>query len=237
MELEARYKEGIIKFTLIRRKRKTLCIKIDECGKVTIISPLKTSKEYIIKTVEKKAIWIVNKQKYIREISSKLIKRDVVEGGSFMYLGNEYPLNIIFDEKLNNITVTFEEKRILVKTYTMDKEKIKLSLEKWYKEKTLELATKIIIRYEKNFDDKVGNIKAKEQKRRWASCTGKNDILFNWRCSMARIDVLEYIVVHEMCHFEFRNHSKDFWNRVGEIIPDYKEKHNWLRKNGMNLYL
>lgn len=54
---------------------------------------------------------------------------------------------------------------------------------------------------------------------------------------MARIDVLEYIVVHEMCHFEFRNHSKDFWNRVGEIMPDYKEKHNWLRENGMNLYL
>ncbi len=88
-----------------------------------------------------------------------------------------------------------------------------------------------------NFKDKVTDIKVKEQKRRWASCTGKNAILFNWRISMARADVLDYIVVHEMCHMDHRNHSKYFWNRVEEIMPNYKEKHEWLKINGMNLYL
>ena len=54
---------------------------------------------------------------------------------------------------------------------------------------------------------------------------------------MARDDVIDYIVIHEMCHMDHRNHSKYFWNRVEEIIPNYKEKHEWLKINGMNLYL
>lgn len=54
---------------------------------------------------------------------------------------------------------------------------------------------------------------------------------------MAPQDVVEYIVVHEMCHFDFKNHSKDFWNRVKEVMPDYKEKHEYLRKYGMNFYI
>ena len=54
---------------------------------------------------------------------------------------------------------------------------------------------------------------------------------------MARADAIDYIVVHEMCHMDYRDHSKNFWNRVEEIMPNYKEKHEWLKINGMNLYL
>ena len=101
----------------------------------------------------------------------------------------------------------------------------------------MELVKKKIQLYENCFEDKVTQIRVKEQKRRWASCTGKNAILFNWRCSMAREDVVEYIVVHEMCHFEHKDHSKNFWNRVESIMPDYKEKHEYLKVNGINMYL
>ena len=110
----------------------------------------------------------------------------------------------------------------------------------WYEgieEKTMEIVKEKIKKYENYFVDKVSDIKVKEQKRRWASCTGKNAILFNWRCSMAREDVIEYIVVHEMCHFEHRDHSKNFWNRVESILPDYQKQHEYLKVNGINMYL
>lgn len=272
--MKFQYEDREIEFDIIHRKRKTISIKIEEDGHVSVSVPLRTNKEYILKVVLNKADWIVKNQAKIRKRGSKKITREFSKESTFMYLGEEYPLNLIFHEGRKNITVElskeeceessehissdidvnsganiqmnseknfereyFERKIFIIHTNTMDIEKIKLAFEKWYRAETLKIVTKRIDYYANNFKDKVTNIRVKEQKRRWASCTGKNAILFNWRISMARADVLDYIVVHEMCHMDHRNHSKYFWNRVEEIMPSYREKHNWLKINGMNLYL
>jgi len=273
MKLKFEYENKEIEFDIIRRKRKTMSIKIDASGQVSVSVPLRTSKEYILQVVRSKADWILKKQAEIRKRGLHKITREVIEGSTFMYLGEEYPLHFIFDEGRKNITVElskeaydksikylssnidiysnidiksdidinsenkFERQGFTIYTNTMDVEKLKMAFEKWYRAETLKIVTKRIDYYADNFKDKVTNIRVKEQKRRWASCTGKNAILFNWRISMARADVLDYIVVHEMCHMDHRNHSKYFWNRVEEIMPNYKEKHDWLKINGMNLYL
>ena len=266
MKLKFEDKNKKIEFDIIRRKRKTISIKIEENGQVVVSAPLRISKEYILQVVQNKADWILKKQVEIKQRGLKKITREITEGSTFMYLGEEYPLHLIFKEDIKSITVeltkeayselsthitsnlnvnsenNFEgellkKQRFIIHTNTMDIEKIKIAFEKWYRAETLKIVTKRIDSYADNFKDKVTNIRVKEQKRRWASCTGKNAILFNWRISMARADVLDYIVVHEMCHMDHRNHSKYFWNRVGEIMPDYREKHEWLKINGMNLYL
>jgi predicted metal-dependent hydrolase len=266
MKLKFEYENKEIEFDIIRRKRKTICIKIEGSEGIIVSAPLRTSKDYILQVVQNKADWIIKKQDEIRKRSSKKITREVTEGSTFMYLGQEYPLDLIFEEGRKNITVElrkeaynepskyitsnidinsenkfkreiFGKQKFIIHTNTMDAERIKMAFEKWYRAETLKIVTTRIDYYANNFKDKVTNIRVKEQKRRWASCTGKNAILFNWRISMARADVLDYIVVHEMCHMDHRNHSKYFWNRVEEIIPNYREKHDWLKINGMNLYL
>lgn len=265
MKLKFEYENNVIEFNIIRRKRKTLCISINEYGEVSVIAPLRISKEYILTTVKNKVNWIIKKQNEVKIKSSKKITRQISEGSTFMYLGEEYPLHLIFDDNIKSITVELKDesdinlekvdrelnidsknksnsiissrKRFIIHTNTKDKDKIKIALEKWYREKTLEIVTKKISYYQSIFKDKVTDIRVKEQKRRWASCTGKNAILFNWRCSMAREDVLEYIVIHEMSHIDYKNHSKDFWNRVEEIMPNYREKHEWLKTNGINMKL
>ena len=264
MKLKFQYKDEEIEFDIIRSKRKTICIKIDGNGHVTVSSPLRTSKEYILQVVQNKGYWIVKKQAEIIKRGLKKIAREFTEGNTFMYLGEEYPLHLIFDENKKDITIglndkaydeqskciisnidtnsennlergVFKGKRFIIHTNTTDVEKMKIAFEQWYRAETLRIVTERINYYSDNFKDKVTNIRVKEQKRRWASCTGKNAILFNWRISMARADVLDYIVVHEMCHMDHRNHSKDFWNRVEGIMPNYREKHDWLKINGMNL--
>ena len=261
MKLKFEYKNKEIEFDIIRRKRKTISIKIEENGQVVVSAPLRINKEYILQVVQNKADWILKKQVEIKQRGLKKITREIIEESTFMYLGEEYPLHLIFDESRKNITIelnkkedsesdnsifsnidmnsgkNFKIKRFIIHTNTMDVEKIKVAFEKWYRDETLKIVTKRIDYYSDNFKDKVTNIRVKEQKRRWASCTGKNAILFNWRISMARADVLDYIVIHEMCHMDHRNHSKYFWNRVEEIMPNYKEKHEWLKINGLNLYL
>ncbi|AWK52329.1 M48 family peptidase [Clostridium beijerinckii] len=276
MKLKFEYKSKEIEFDIIRRKRKTISIKIEEDGQIIVSAPLRINKEYILQVMHSKANWIITKQDEISKRGSNKIARDIIEGSTFMYLGEEYPLHLIFDVHRKNITVelikadcndlrpnkllidkcqyTTNNKLIdklqnvflnkadlnnkfIIRTNTFEEEKIKFALEKWYRAETLKIVTRRIDYYASNFKDIVTDVKVKEQKRRWASCTGKNAILFNWRISMARADVLDYIVVHEMCHMDHRNHSKHFWNRVEEIMPDYKEKHEWLKVNGMNLYL
>ena len=242
MNLKFEYKDKEIEFNIIRRKRKSISIKIESTGQIIVSAPLRINKEEILQVVKSKSDWIVKNQAEIKKRGLNKIAREISEGSTFMYLGEEYPLHLIVDEYIKNITVehnkdSLERQGFIIHTNTMDVEKIKMAFEKWYREETLKIVTKRIDYYASNFKDKVTCIRVKEQKRRWASCTGKNAILFNWRISMARADVLDYIVVHEMCHMDHRNHSKYFWNRVEEIMPNYKEKHAWLKANGMNLYL
>ena len=89
------------------------------------------------------------------------------------------------------------------------------------------------------FAPKVGvenfDVKVKEMGYRWASC-GKNGALnFHWKCMMAPPKIIDYIVVHELCHLHHRNHSDAFWNEVDKVMPDYRERKEWLRAHGASL--
>jgi predicted metal-dependent hydrolase len=78
-------------------------------------------------------------------------------------------------------------------------------------------------------------VRIKTQKSRWGSCGIRNDININWLLIMAPPEVLEYVVVHELCHIRVRNHSIHFWALVGEHLPDYKRHRYWLKKHGNSL--
>ena len=75
----------------------------------------------------------------------------------------------------------------------------------------------------------------RKQTTRWGSCSSKGTLSFNWRLMLAPPRVLDYVVVHELCHITHMNHSKDFWNKVESIMPDYKIYRDWLKKNGSTL--
>lgn len=244
--MKIEYNGRIIEFDFTKRKRKTICIKVNLDGKVSVIAPLNIKESQAEDFVFEKAEWIIKKQDEMLNISKQKVSRKFENGSTFMYLGKEYSVHIIYDESYKNIRIVLSGKTLkspydcqhfIIYTNTYEKEVMRKAMEKWYRKRTMEIVQKKIQIYEVFFKDKVTDIRVKEQKRRWASCTGKNAILFNWRCSMAREDVIEYIVVHEMCHFDYRDHSKNFWRRVEEIMPDYKEKHEYLKENGMNMYI
>lgn len=80
------------------------------------------------------------------------------------------------------------------------------------------------------------NITIREQKTRWGSCSSNGTLSFNWKLMLAPPRVLDYVVVHELCHFKHMNHSKDFWALVESILPDYKEYRSWLKEHGSDLH-
>lgn len=77
-----------------------------------------------------------------------------------------------------------------------------------------------------------GTVTIREQKTRWGSCSTKGNLNFNWKLVLMPPEILDYVVVHELAHRIQMNHSAAFWAEVGKILPDYKERRQWLKVNG-----
>lgn len=237
MKLRFKFGTKDIEFTVKYSNRKTLAIEVEPNGAVNVVAPLGVLEEDIIKTVKTKAVWIVQKQYEVRNINVNKINREAVSGESYLYLGRNYTLQLIINEDIKNIEVKLFRGKFIVTTITKDEEKIKVALEEWYREKALQKIDDRVEYYSPFFNKQPKSVKVKEQKKRWASCTSKDELLFNWRCVMAPAYIIDYIVVHEMCHMYYKDHSKEFWNMVSNVMPDYEGRKEWLRDNGIKLDL
>ncbi len=81
------------------------------------------------------------------------------------------------------------------------------------------------------------SITVRDQKTRWGSCSSRGTLSFNYRLIFAPPMILDYVVVHELCHLTHMDHSKNFWNMVASVMPEYKEYRKWLREHGQELSL
>ena len=99
----------------------------------------------------------------------------------------------------------------------------------WYKKEAQRILTDRVKYYAENYSLKYNKITIKEQKTVWGTCNSKNDLTFNWKIIMFNLDIVDYIVVHELSHSIHKNHSKSFWNLVESILPNYKELRKKLK--------
>lgn len=111
------------------------------------------------------------------------------------------------------------------------------ALEERYRKAAKEYFPARVAYYEKLLGVTHTSITIRDQKTRWGSCSARGGLNFNWRLMLAPPRILDYVVVHELCHRKEMNHSKAFWNAVEMILPDYKELRAWLRENGSQLTL
>lgn len=238
MKLKVQYGTKELEFKVEFRDRDTMSISVEPPNDILVVAPTGTPEEEIKNIVKSRGKWIVQKLFEFRNIESKKVNREFVNGESFMYLGRNYSLQIYVDETLQN---DFNVKLFRGKFHVYVKEKndevIKYAMESWYREKTEEQVRNRVKYYQKFFDMKPTAIKVKEQKKRWASCTKDDELLFNWRCAMAKAPALDYIVVHEMCHMYYKNHSQDFWNLLASVMSDYEIRKEWLRDYGIRMNL
>ncbi|MCB9210914.1 MAG: M48 family metallopeptidase [Ignavibacteriales bacterium] len=213
-------------------RKKTLSIFIERNGTVSVIAPQKLSEDKIHEALVSKEYLIYKRLAEWKELNKGKVNREFVNGQSFLYLGKNYRLNLIGEQDkpllLKNGYFNLRKDRL------HDAEKV---FEKFYKEKGLPKIKERIRLLENKFNKRPNEIKIMELRNRWASWTPKGKLNFHWKCIMAPVSVLDYIIVHEMVHLTYPNHSKNFWNEVDKIMPNFREYESWLKQHGVKMDL
>ncbi|MDO5520523.1 MAG: SprT family zinc-dependent metalloprotease [bacterium] len=217
-----------IPYTIKRSNRKSIGIEVTYEGKVIVKAPLSLDATKIEELLYKKTDWL------LATLSACGTRETVRKQGELLYQGK--PLRIkVEEQKKMRIEIGIENDTIVVKKpseYNVDIHKV---LENWLRRQAADIIPKRTEYYSGILGVSYHNIAIKDQKTRWGSCSSKGNLNFNYRLIMAPIEVLDYVVVHELAHRIHMNHSKEFWNVVEEICPKYREYRNWLQEFGGQL--
>jgi predicted metal-dependent hydrolase len=205
-------------------------------GIVNVIVPQSISEKRIEDLIKARTTWIRQKLKLQASVVVPKAK-EYVNGESFTYLGRNYRLKCVKsatgDVKLKNgyLNVPVAD--------AMREEKLtgflRTSLEQWYFSKALEKLKEKTKRYSEIFGVKPISVSIKEYKSRWGSCSTNGEVTYNWRIIIAPHHIVDYIVVHELCHLLEHNHGPKYWKHVESVVPDYRICREWLKVNGAGL--
>lgn len=215
---------------LIRSKRKTIAIIVQRDGKVIVRAPLKASERQIRQFVGSKSGWIGEKKIQMQEQAPALQKK-FTAGERFPYLGQEYALSVVSGPRAG---LRFEGGFSLNQNSQAE---AALLFEKWYKAAARQVLNERTRFYAQKFGLEYKKIRISSARTRWGSCSSRGTLSFTWRLVMAPLEVVDYVVVHELAHLRMQNHSAAFWAEVAKMLPDFKRHRDWLKKNGRLLTL
>jgi predicted metal-dependent hydrolase len=214
-------------------KRKTSAIKIQK-GQVFIMVPERLSMAIIEYLVTEKTRWIKEKLALHQEIFT-IKPKEFVSGEAFSYLGKQYRLKIETG-LYPTITRHSDDLVVSVRDKAADNSKvIKQMLIKWYKQQADSGLRQKTESYSRIIGVKPSSVIIKSFKARWGSCSTIGGIQYNWKIIIAPDSVINYVVIHELCHILHHNHSPLFWKAVERYCHDYRDCGAWLKINGARL--
>jgi hypothetical protein len=212
-------------------------------GNVEVVAPVNVAEHKIHQFVQAKQQWIVQALAKIEAKSrhhKNLAPAVYGQGAEIPYQGASYKL-AIRPTKLKRIKIEFCSEFIAhVPEILMIKDhgaEIKEALIRWMKKESKAQVEQLVKQHAERKQLFPQTVKIKTQKSRWGSCGIHNDININWLLIIAPPEVMEYVVVHELCHIKIRNHSAHFWALVAEHLPDYQSRRHWLKKHGGSLMM
>lgn len=222
----------IITYELTKSRRKSLTITVKSDGTIQVKAPSFVSQKEIDDFLKRKGNWITEKIDRFSQLEKvKVIK--LAPGDSLSFLGKDYTLIINREErKRTKVSVNELNREIILTTgyNTAAKEKDS-ALESWLRQCAKELIHEKAAYFAKILHVTYAAIRIKDQKSLWGSCSAQGNLNFNWRIIMAPEEIMDYLIVHELCHRLFMNHSADFWRCVERILPNYKQLRKWLKEN------
>ena len=216
---------------IIRSKRASFSLEIKPDGRLIVRAPEAATDKQVNAIVAQKTTWILQTQAKVAKRFPDASQKTFTPGEMFWYLGEQYPLHLTGQKR-----PSLELDRVFLLSRSAQ-DRAKDVFISWYREETRQITQSLIDKYASQNGFKVNQLTITSARTRWGSCSGRNNLNFTYRLSMAPLHVIEYVVVHELAHLKVRNHSSAFWQEVNKLWPDYQRDRKWLKQNGALLTL
>jgi len=227
--------DNSIPYEVVRSRRATADIIIERDGSVLVRAPQWADDEQVENIVESKHYWIYQSLAQWRDLNATQVLREYRNGEGFLYLGRAYRLLLVSeqDQPLQLKNGRFMLRRDLVESGEIAA--AKAAFMNYYRARGLNRIRQRMTYFAPKVGATASDIDVRDLGHRWASCSPTGQLAFHWKCMMAPQTIIDYIVVHELCHFHHRDHTDAFWNEVDKVMPDFRERKEWLRNNGAGL--
>jgi len=218
-------------------RRTTVSIRINPDKTIIILAPADLSDARISEVALQKASWIRKQFDELDRCEYRAGKHYFDEGEIFLYLGAELKLRhaagrggVTVDDGIISVAIPpglreCRERRAFVEKQLLHH----------YRSRAHEMLRQRAFTLGAMHGLEPHFVATKDYVSRWGCCFADKRIYFNWKLIMAPQHIIDYVVIHELCHLQVANHSQAFWNLVGKIMPDWRRRRKWLRRNGHGL--
>ncbi|WP_413205036.1 M48 family metallopeptidase [Rhodospirillum sp. A1_3_36] len=202
---------------------------------VEVVVPVSATEEDIAAMLHRRRGWLVEQTQSMREQAAKANRvQRFVTGAKIPYRGRLMRLRVEpSDDTL--VEVTYRNGFLIGCPRSVSEASrdvlIESALRLWLRKRLREDVAEMVKRHGETWELKPKGVQIKDQKHLWGSCGQDRVVNLNWHLIFAPKTVLEYAVVHELCHLRHRNHGKAFWSLVGSILPDWASRKAWLDRN------
>jgi len=219
-------------YTLLRQPRKTIQLAFIAPDQLLVKAPAQVKETFIRELLTKKAAWIAKQ----RQLAEQKPSTNVLKDGSTLYFKGK-ALSLKIEVSLKKPAIHLTDDHIHVNLYhTYHSDDLKALLLAWYRQQaTIDLKQRTSF-WSSKLSVTIHKITLKDQKTRWGSCSSLGNINYNWRIIMAPEETIDYLVIHEVAHRIFLDHSSDFWQLVEKHAPAYRSHKSWLKENGALLF-
>ncbi|MBU0514628.1 MAG: M48 family metallopeptidase [Proteobacteria bacterium] len=224
----------------VGRSEKTVGIALDPEDGLLVTAPEGLGLEEIEKILLKRAPWIIEKQEHLARIAKRPQPLEFLSGEKLAYLGRRYRLKVRKDGFGDHARARFRDGMFQVSVPPgleegRRRELVRSALKTWHLDKARQRIPERVRLHAPKVGVEPRDILIRNQVKRWGSCTSSGKLLYNWKIIMAPMSVVDYVVVHELCHLREPYHNNKFWRLLGSVIPNYDQRKDWLLVNGPTL--
>lgn len=216
------------------KRRKTMALKVNHSG-VSLYIPASLPESVAETFIAQKASWI--RQKLQDYALQQPVNNQFDEGDTLLFLGQHHILRFV--EGTGTLSVIRHPEIIEChgSLTRASKKAIRMAIVQWYKQQAQHYLTERTLTLGHQIKLHPRSITVKTYKARWGSCSYSGDIYYNWQLMLAPPDIIDYVIIHELCHTKHHNHSPAFWQLVKYHYPHANQAKTWLKANGYTLSL
>lgn len=211
------------KYKLIRQNRKTFSLTVTPDMSILLKAPIEAEILRIETFLKRKWLWLEKQLRFFKKYERKIYKKEYLSGESFLYLGRQYTLKVVSGNK-NSVVLSKGILKLISTKKVSSRTHNKTVLEQWYEKRTRIIFNRVYQSSLKKMNyDFTPEIVVRNMSKRWGSFLNHKKIILNSRLIQASTECIDYVICHELCHIKYKNHSKEFFNYLRSVYPDWEK--------------